>query len=654
MAKLLWHCRRGPLKRAVAKVLKSDDSALRVAVESGLAEQRWTAAELALRSLWRERPSGATARFVIQSFEQLRPVVDFKKCRLKVLRSFTLEPVMPLLRAAAFTHRLDVTVDFGNVNAYTQEILDAASDLYTTPWDVVVLAIHTRDAAPVLWNGAGEDEQVDFAAKADAIANHFRELISQFRSRSNSALVVHTLETPAYPTSGALDHQSDNGQIWATRRINDALHAIAREQSGVYVLDYDGIAARFGRDRWTDERMWLTAKLPFGPAGLIPMAEEWLRYLCPLSGRSCKVLVTDLDNTLWGGVIGEDGIEGLKLDTEYPGAAFVEVQRSLLSLRKRGILLAICSKNNREDALPVLENHPNMLLRPAHFAAEFINWVDKPQNLRDIAKQLNVGLDSLAFLDDNHAERDRVRAELPEVTVLEVSKDPLSYAAVVRDAPELQRLELSKEDQERGRMYAERRQRIEAEQNYANVEAFYHSLGQEVEIGPLSNSHLTRIAQLTQKTNQFNATTKRYNEQELTQLASQPGCGVFWARSQDKFGDNGLIGVMIARLIGEACEIDTFLLSCRVLSRGIETAMLAFLADQCSGKGIRRLEGWIVPTAKNEPVRTLYERHGFALHGSDGERTKWSIELDKTAILCPEWIKMRSHDQQFAGEYVAR
>jgi FkbH-like protein len=635
-------------------VNKNDDLVQRDTIEAALTEGRWTDAEISLRSFWHERPTGAAARFVIQSYERLGSVVSFRKFRVRILRSFTLEPVIPFLRAAAFTHRLDLTVELGKVNAYSQEILDANDPLYTAPWDAVFLAIHTRDAVPVLWTGGGEFEQVDYAEQADGIANHFRELISQFRSKSTSALVVHTLEAPSYPSTGALESQAADGQLQAVRRVNAKLGEIAKEKKSVYVLDYDGIAGRYGRDRWFDERMWLTAKLPFGSASLGLLADEWLRYLCPLAGRTSKVLVTDLDNTLWGGVVGEDGVEGLRLDTEYPGAAFMSVQRRLLDLRKRGVLLAICSKNNRQDALPILETHPNMLLRPGDFAAECINWTDKPQNLRDIAKQLNVGLDSLAFLDDNHAERARVRAELPEVTVLELPTDPLGFAAVIRDAPELQRLELSKEDQERGRLYAERRQRIEASQNYSTVEGFYHSLGQEVEIGPLAPQNLTRVAQLTQKTNQFNATTKRYNEQELTQLGSQPGWEIFWVSSQDKFGDNGLIGALITQRTEERCEIDTLLLSCRVISRGIETAMLAFLTERCRALGVRTMQGWIAPTPKNEPVRALYERHGFSKTKISGDAVMWSVEVETAAIPCPEWIKMKNYDQQPIDEYVTR
>jgi len=623
-------------------------------IDAAISESKWTLAEGALRSLWREKPNAATARYITQAFEKMRANIAFAPCRIKILRSFTLEPIVPILKAAAFTHRLDLNAEMGGVNSYTQEILDSSNSLYTSTLDVVVLAIHTRDAAPELWGGANTSEGLDYARRAEEIAGHFRELINNFRTKSSAALIVHNLEEPSGACDGILDSQVRGGQLQALRRINDSLREIAGESRGVYVLDYNALAARQGRDRWFDERMWLTAKLPMGSGGLSVLAEEWLKYLCPLAGRICKVLVTDLDNTLWGGVVGEDGVEGLRLDTEYPGAAFVSVQRALLSLRRRGILLAISSKNNRTDAWPVLETHPNMLLRPNDFTAEFINWDDKPNNLRKIAAQLNIGLDSLAFLDDNHAERDRVRAELPEVTVLELPVDPLGYAAIIRDTPELQRLELSQEDIERGRLYAQRRQGIEASQNYSNVEDFYFSLEQKLEIGNVTPATLARIAQLTQKTNQYNATTKRYSEQQINELASSPGCEVLWARSRDKFGDNGIIAVLITRQRDQVCIIDTFLLSCRVISRGIETALLAFLMERCRAEGIRTVQGSIMPTAKNEPVRSLYERHGFHKSSTNGEETIWTLDLQSAEIAQPEWIKLRINDEQPASEYVNR
>lgn len=627
---------------------------LRNEIESCLRASDWRRARAAATHLWQLRPSAATARYVIACFEQMREWVALQKCRVGVLRSFTLEPAVPILRAAALTHGLDLTIQMGPLNAYAQQILDQRNELYTQHLDVVIFAVHTRDIAPELWTGSHEKSGPAPHQQAEEVAAHFSTLIDNFRQQSNATLIVHTLEKPLHAFDGILDYQRNNGQIDAIEKINFELRKIARQHSDVYVLDFDALATRFGRERWTDERLWITAKLPISPAALLPLADEWLQFLCPALGRVSKVLVTDLDNTLWKGVVGEDGIDGIQIGSDHAGAAFMELQRALLSLRNRGILLAIASKNNRDDAYAALTRHPNMLLRPEHFAAERINWEHKVQNLRGIAADLNVGLDSLAFLDDNPVERDLVRLELPEVTIVELPDDPSGYAQAVRCTPEFQRLKVSDEDVQRSRFYAEQRERNEARANHQSLESFYHWLDQKVEIAPLTEVSAARIAQLTQKTNQFNATTKRYTEQQIVELAGSSGCEIFSVRAKDHFGDNGIVGAVISRMVDDRCEIDTFILSCRVISRTIETAMLTFLLERCRAKGVRTMQGWIIATPKNEPVRTLYERHGFTRVSNEGERSLWSLEVSGAAVPLPAWIELTVTEDRTVGDFAYR
>ena len=303
------------------------------------------------------------------------------------------------------------------------------------------------------------------------------------------------------------------------------------------------------------------------------------------------MLVTDLDNTLWGGVIGENGLEGIQVGMEYPGAAYRALQRVMLDLYRRGIILAICSKNNVADAMEALEQHPGMLLRPEHFAALRINWDDKAQNLREIAAELNVGRDSLAFLDDNPVERARISDELPEVTVIDLPSDPSWFAQALQAVPVFERLAVSSEDRERGRYYGEQRQRVESQRNATSLEDFLRSLQQEVEVAPVTAETLIRVAQLTQKTNQFNLTTRRYSEQKIAELAASSHWSVYSIRVKDRFGDNGIVGVMITHDAGKVCEIDTFLLSCRVIGRTIETALLSFMVDSARARGMEQLQG---------------------------------------------------------------
>ena len=617
-----------------------DNIDLRQQIEECLDQGAWPKANTLLAALWRQQPTTATAGYVVSRYERLRAHLPLVPCRLAILRSFTLEPVVPLLRAAAFVGGIDVTVQVGDFNTYAQELLDPTSQLYQFEPDVVILAVQTRDVAPDLWKGYTDLSAAETRAAQKRVVDDFRNWVQVFRSHSQAHLVIHTLEVPPLPSQGILDSQLKTGQVAAIQQINQKLRHLAGNHTGVYILDYDALVARYGRARWHDERKWLTMRMPIAADGLIHLANEWLRFIHPLTGKVCKALVTDLDNTLWGGVVGEDGMEEIKVGPEYPGAAHQSLQRVILDLYQRGIILAICSKNNPADAMEVLESHPGMLLRPQHFAALRINWSDKAQNLREIAAELNVGTDALAFLDDNPVERERVRVELPVVTVIELPDDPMGYAQALRDSPLFERLSLSAEDRKRGGYYAEQRQRVEIEHSAASLEDFYHSLQQEVEIAPVIPKTLARVAQLTQKTNQFNLTTRRYSEQQIAEMAASRDWHVYSLRVRDRFGDNGLVGVAILHFADEVCEIDSFLLSCRVIGRTVETAFLAYIVEQAQSRGIRRLTGWFLPTKKNAPAESFYATHGFEPLEQQDRGYLWSLDLQDAQIACPEWIRL--------------
>jgi FkbH-like protein len=271
-----------------------------------------------------------------------------------------------------------------------------------------------------------------------------------------------------------------------------------------------------------------------------------------------------------------------------------------------------------------------------------ISWNDKVQGLREIASELNIGIDSLAFLDDNPFEREQVRASLPEVTVIDLPEDPMQYASTVRDHPAFERLGLSAEDQQRTAFYSEQRERAQAEQNFQSKEDFYRFLEQEAEIVPALPTTLARISQLTQKTNQFNVTTRRYTEQQIAELAARTGWQVLSIRVRDRFGDHGLVGVAIVHDEGEICEIDAFLLSCRVIGRTVETALLSHLANTAAGRGRKRLIGWFLPTKKNAPAQEFYRQHGFELTKQNGDGSLWSLDLTQHGTASPEWVKVNT------------
>jgi len=617
---------------------------LRAEVDGLIAQGAFDLAARRLAELWRRDPESSTASFVTSRLDQLRDKLRDKlaltKFKLAILRSFTVEPIVPLLRSEAFAYGIDLEVHVGDFNTYVQDMVDGQSSLYRFAPNAVVLAVRTDQAAPELWRDFADLAPEVAQQAAERVVRGYEQWIGAFRKHSQAALIVHSLERPSSPSLGVLDSQSEAGQSGLLRQINRELRRIAEGFHGVYTLDYDALVARHGCELWHDETKWLTARLPIAAGYLLQMAREWMRFIVPLSGRTAKVLVVDLDNTLWGGIIGEDGMNGIRVSSEYPGAAFQALQRALLDLSRKGILLAVCSKNNLDDAMEALEKHPGMLVHAKHFAALRINWTDKSQNLREIAQELNVGIDALAFLDDNPFEREQVRAALPEITVIDLPKNPLEYAAAVRNCAAFERLTLSAEDQQRTEMYAAQKQRAGAEQSFQSKEDFFRFLEQEAELEPVSDQTLARVAQLTQKTNQFNLTTRRYTETQIAEMAKRPEWHIFSIKVRDRFGDHGLVGVAITHDVGEQCEVDTFLLSCRVIGRTVETVLLAHLAESAAQRGRKRLEGWFLPTKKNAPARDFYEQHGFEWQVSNCEGSLWTLDLDSSTLRCPDWIKL--------------
>lgn len=618
----------------------------RIAIDSALEKGAWTdAGGLLGQYFWREA-SLAAALFTLEKSKRLPRSKSWTTCKLVFCRSFIVEPVIPLLRAAALTYKLDVEVLVGDFNTYAQDILNIQSRIYQFQPQIVVLAVQTRDVAPRLWYDFTQLSASEVEQQIANVLKNYGNWVSTFRARSQAYLIIHTLSTPAFPNAGILDYQMGCSQLEAIQRINDGLKKIVVGTKGVYLLDYAGLEARHGKLLWGDEQKWLTARMPIAATNLIHLAKEYLRYLLPLSGRRAKALVVDLDNILWGGIIGEDGINGIKIGAEYPGAAYLALQRVILDLYSRGVILAVCSKNNPGDAMEVFEKHPSMILRKHHFGAMRINWNDKAHNLREIAVDLNIGIDSLVFLDDNPAERERVRSETPDVFVIDLPDDPMHYAATVRDCPIFECLHLSEEDRQRGKYCAEQQLRRGLQEHAASLEGFYCSLEMVATISAATAATIPRIAQLTQKTNQFNLTTRRYTEQRIQEMANDPEWGVYSISVRDKYGDNGLVSVAITHTLGDFCEIDTFLLSCRVIGRTVETALLAFLAQTARKNGVRILRGAFIPTSKNAPAKDFYEKHHFVKVAEENNGIILELDLIKRRIEFPEWIKIEIKEQE--------
>jgi FkbH-like protein len=565
--------------------------------------------------------------------------------KVGLLGNATLDHLQNYLKVELYKAGLRPELYAGGFGQYTQEILDPESGLYAFAPDVLVLAIHPSRLFPNLHSFPFDMTVEERRAEVAAGLETMRVLIETFTKRCPSIMLVHNMAVPQHLALGTLDLRDELGQVALFNMINLQLAEMVRDQfRNVYVLDEDAIQSRCGKAQATDERMWLAARLPWSDSVLRALSQEYMRFIRPLKGLNKKCIVLDLDNTLWGGVIGEDGLAGIQLGTEAPGSAYVAFQRELERLWRRGILLAISSKNNLDDAMSVFEQHPDMVLKLSHFAAYQINWEPKEQNIRDIAKELNIGLDSLVFLDDNPMERARVRAELPMVLTPEMPKDPAHYRRALLELGVFDTLALTEEDRNRNKLYAEQqaRQQYEATFSSGTLNDYLAGLQMTVDIAPADGLTLPRIAQLTNKTNQFNLTTRRYTEAQIEEMRAR-GSLVFGMGVADRFGDNGLVGVAIVSPGShDTWEIDTLLMSCRVMGREAETALLSVIAQQVREHGARHLEGWYIPTAKNAPVKAFYPRHGFTATSEkpDGS-VLYTFDLNESEVIVPEWLTLR-------------
>ena len=612
-------------------------------------------AEAAYLRAARRDPTHATMLTVAERLAALVPAADTlpaaQRVRVAFLGSSTLDHLRSYVEVACRQAGLVAECYVGPFGQYAQEILQPASDLYAFAPDVVVLAVHGRALFPDLYDAPFEVPVAERRASVQGIVDQMAGLLSQLTSRTSALVLLHTFGTPQYSPISSLDLRDEFGQTAFFQALNERLaERVRRDYPSVRLIEEDRVYGRIGKQHVTDARMWYLARIGIGEGALGALADEYLRFIKPLKGRARKCLVLDLDNTLWGGVVGEDGPHGIALGQEAPGNAYRAFQEAILALAKRGVILAIVSKNNEADAMEVLEHHPDMVLRPQHFAALRINWIDKATNLRSIAEELNIGLDSLVFVDDNPAECALVRERLPEVLTVELPDDPARYRAMLLSLTDFESLTLTEEDRQRGQLYAQRRERQKWEAAHepegAGLGDYLADLGLVVELAEADEFAIPRVAQLMGKTNQFNVTTRRHGEAAVRAFAAAEHARVYSARVRDRFGDHGLVGVAILTREEDntaVWEIDSLLLSCRVLGRGVETALLSALAAEARSQGGTILRGIFIPTAKNTPAREVYGSHGFVRVGEREGGEVWELDLRTSDVALPTWLTLELH-----------
>ena len=473
------------------------------------------------------------------------------------------------------------------------------------------------------------DEQRVVAA---AVA-HLQNLAANLRERLGAPIVVATI--PRRPESALTS--ADGGMAGTSARFIAALNAAIADGGGRgdwIVFDMAGLAAEVGTLTWFDPVRHHESKLPFALELSSLVADRLCALLAALVGRSGRALVMDLDNTLWGGVIGDDGLEGIDLGQgSARGEAFVAMQRLALDLRARGIVLAVCSKNEEEVAKSPFRVHPDMLLKLDHIAVFQANWNDKASNVQAIADALKLGQDALVFVDDNPAERQRVRQELPLVQVLELGEDPAFFPRLIIASRVFDQLTLNADDLARAESYQSGARRAERQSSIGNYEEYLRSLNMKMTVTEFDRLGRARIVQLIAKSNQFNLTTRRYNDRQVEELQADPDVLAWQVRLADVFSDHGMIGVVIVRMQPRVWRIDTWLMSCRVLERGVEQSLMQLLFAKARSAGVDRIVGEYIATDRNKLVERFFDRFGFKERASpDGGNRLY--DLDVSALIC--------------------
>jgi len=486
-----------------------------------------------------------------------------------------------------------------------------------------------------------KDSIVEVTALLEKEFSRFKTVWQYLHEQYNCIIVQNNFDMPFYRPYGNLDFSMVNGLTNYVNLLNASLVEYTQNHKNFYINDINYLAAQIGLNKWYDRDFYHLYKFAMSYEAIPYVAYNLAAIMGATVGKSKKCLVLDLDNTLWGGVIGDDGLAGIQLGHETAvGESFVEFQKYVLALKNRGVILAVCSKNDEEIAKSGFD-HPDSLLKVNDFAAFVTNWEPKHLNLVKVAQEINIGIDSLVFIDDNPVERQIIRDNLPEVTVPEVEGgSPSSYVRALEDGKYFEQVVISADDLKRNQTYLENKQRNDLEKSFVSYEDFLKSLQMKAEIKPFVPVYLDRITQLTNKTNQFNLTTKRYTRGEIEAIAGSPDYITLYGRLSDKFGDNGLVSVVIGKIKGTEMHLDLWLMSCRVLKRDFEFVMFNELLKYAKAKGVQEIFGYYYQTAKNAMVKEFYNELGFKKIQEEPQGSCWEYSVDKNQHNKSVFIKI--------------
>lgn len=546
------------------------------------------------------------------------------KLKIALLSDAATQQFVPLLRTLFHRSKVDLAVYQAPFDGIELETIDTQSGLYRFQPDLIVILNSVQALRAGFSQRSG-----DGATFAEERAHSIIKIWDAIQQRSSATVVQSTFVMPYERCFGNFDAKVAGSFTSAVASINRAIAEQSRGRSGVLINDVEAVASWEGRRQWFDDRLWDMAKAFCALDTMPALAKNIVDIAMSTRGRVVKCVVLDLDNTLWGGVIGDDGVDGIQLNAHGDGEAFYRLQLYLKELLKRGILLAVCSKNQMSNALLPFEKHPDMVLRRDDITVFQANWDNKADNIRKVRDVLNIGLDSMVFLDDNPFERNLVRGVLPEVIVPELPEDPADYVRAISELNLFETTAFSKEDTARAELYRAEAERREAQASFASADDFLRSLEMSMALARFDPFHLPRIAQLIQRSNQFNLTTHRYSEADCEALMKDEKAIPWYAKLSDRLGDHGLIGVVVLAPDEEQLTIRDWLMSCRVLARGVEQTLMNQVFEKADELKLSKVCGEYIRSAKNQMVEDFFARFGFIRTGGSDDHSHWELKTSE-------------------------
>jgi FkbH-like protein len=557
--------------------------------------------------------------------------------RVAILGGSTTCEVRSILELFLLAHGFQPAFYESGYNSYSEDVVFENPALWNFKPDVVF--IHTT------WRNVMEFPEVlaseaDVELRVQSELSRFLPIWEKLQREFGAMVIQNNFDLPHLRPLGNLEASESFGQVSFLHRLNAEFAAYARRHPRFMISDILYLSSQLGLAVWSTPNYWYRFHMAVSPTATVELARNIAGLIKAAYGRSKKCLILDLDNTLWGGVIGDDGVQNLVLGRDHPvGEAFLDFQRYVKELKRRGVILAVCSKNEPESAMQGF-SHPDSILKLDDFSAFKANWNPKPDNIREIAAELNIGLDSLVFVDDNPAERALVERELPQVAVPEVGSDVAFFEEILEGERFFEAQRIVKDDLERSAYYRDNIQRNLCQASCGDYGEFLASLEMSAETGPFIPVYLERITQLINKTNQFNLTTRRYTIAEVEEISRDSSYLTLYGRLADRFGDNGLVSVMIGHLCDGTVDVDLWVMSCRVFKREMELAMFDALVEECRARGIQQIVGTYIPSKKNGLVAELYPSLGFELvaTAADG-RQRWQYDVPETYTVKASHIR---------------